>query len=65
MSKKKQNPVQEAPVQKKQPLLSTKGQQEVLKRHGLSVTVWEVVTESGLHLSLRHRLTGERKVIRK
>ena len=64
MSKKKQKPEAVAPV-KKRPKLPTKAQQEVLKNHGLSYVTWEVMQDLENALDLRHRITGERKVVGK
>ena len=65
MSRKKKNPVQEVPVQKRRAKLPTREQQEVLRTHGLHTITWEVVEELPDWLSLRHRITGERKVVSK
>lgn len=65
MSKKKKTPMQEAPAQEKRLKLPTQEQQNALKKHRLNVVTWEVMEEQAAHLILRHRITGERKVVGK
>lgn len=45
--------------------LPTPAQQEVLKRHGLNVINWEVVQDLENSMIVRHRITGEYKVVEK
>ena len=42
-----------------------KAQQEVLKQNGLNVLVWVVIKELGHSMIIKHRVTGEVKVIEK
>ena len=43
----------------------TKEQKEVLKKHGLPDYLWTVMKEFGSALMVRHRITGEVRVIEK
>lgn len=43
----------------------SKEQQEVLKQHNLPVYLWVVMKEFGSALMVRHRVTGEVRVIEK
>lgn len=43
----------------------TRQQQEVLKRNGLNVLTWVVIKELGHSMIVKHRFTGEVKVIDK
>lgn len=43
----------------------TKTQQEVLKRNGLNVLTWVVIKELNHSMIVKHRITGEIKVIDK
>ena len=43
----------------------SKAQQEVLKRNGLNVLTWVVIKELNHSMIVKHRITGEVKVIDK
>lgn len=43
----------------------TKAQHEVLKRNGLNVLTWVVIKELNHSMIVKHRITGEVKVIDK
>ena len=43
----------------------SKGQQEVLNRNGLSPLIWVVINELGHSMIVKHRVTGEVKLINK
>ena len=45
--------------------LPTPAQQAVLKRHGLSKITWEVLKDLPNSLIIKHRITGEMKVVEK
>ena len=45
--------------------LPTQKQQEVLNNHGLNVITWEVIKDLPNSLTIKHRITGDMKVVEK